>query len=75
MQLYADMVLNHTNGADEQEINPIDGVSRWTKYNPGSKKFNRDWTCYHPSYFERLDDEVLKACLIFVIAILMYIPN
>ncbi len=54
MQLYADIVLNHTNGADEQEVNPIDGVSRWTKYNPGSKKFNRDWTCYHPSYFERI---------------------
>ena len=60
MQVYADMVLNHTNGADEQEVNPIDGVSRWTKYNPGSKKFNRDWTCYHPSYFERMDDEVFE---------------
>jgi len=60
MQVYADMVLNHTNGADEQEINPIDGVSRWTKYNPGSNKFNRDWTCYHPSYFERLDVECFE---------------
>ena len=57
MQVYADMVLNHTNGADEQEINLFDGEKRWTKYNPGSGKFPRDWRCYHPSYFERLDDE------------------
>ena len=58
MQVYADMVLNHNNGADEEEINLFDGEKRWTKYNPGSKKFPRDWKCYHPSYFERMDDEV-----------------
>ena len=57
MQVYADMVLNHTNGADEEEVNALDGQKRWTKYNPGSGKFPRDWTCYHPSYFERRDDE------------------
>jgi len=57
MQVYADMVLNHTNGADEEEINPLDGKKRWTKYNPASKKFFRDWTCYHPSNFERWDNE------------------
>jgi alpha-amylase len=57
MQVYADMVLNHTNGADETEINEFDGQTRWTKYNPGSKKFARDWTCYHPTYFERMDDQ------------------
>jgi alpha-amylase len=57
MQIYADLVLNHTNGADEEEKNEFDGQTRWTKYNPGSKKFIRDWKCYHPSYFERWDDE------------------
>ncbi|MEO8764935.1 MAG: alpha-amylase domain-containing protein [Ginsengibacter sp.] len=57
MQVYADLVLNQTNGADEQEINLFDGQRRWTKYNPGSGKFARDWKCYHPSYFERWDDE------------------
>ena len=57
MQVYADMVLNHTNGADKEEINPLDGKKRWTKYNPASKKFFRDWTCYHPSNFERWDNE------------------
>ncbi len=56
MQVYADMVLNHTNGADEQELNLFDKKMGWTKYNPGSGKFVRDWRCYHPSYFERMDD-------------------
>ena len=60
MQVYADMVLNHTSGADETEINLFDGQTRWTKYNPGSGKFSRDWTCYHPTYFERMDDEVFE---------------
>jgi len=56
MQVYADLVINQTNGGDEQELNPIDKVWRWTKYHPASRQFARDWTCYHPSYFERLDD-------------------
>ena len=60
MQVYADMVLNHTNGADEEEINALDGHKRWTKYNPGSGKFVRDWRCYHPSNFERWDDMVFE---------------
>ncbi len=60
MQVYADIVLNHTNGADEEEVNGLDGQNRWTKYKPGSEKFARDWTCYHPSYFERGDDEVFE---------------
>lgn len=57
MQVYADLVLNHTSGADEEEINLFDGQKRWTKYEPGSGKFPRDWKCYHPSYFERMDDQ------------------
>ena len=57
MQVYADLVLNHTNGADEEEINQFDHQKRWTKYNPRSGKFLRDWRCYHPSYFERWDGE------------------
>ncbi|MEP7231680.1 MAG: alpha-amylase family glycosyl hydrolase [Ginsengibacter sp.] len=60
MQVYGDMVLNHTNGADETELNLFDGQSRWTKYNPGSGKFLRDWTCYHPTYFERMDVQVFE---------------
>jgi alpha-amylase len=57
IQVYADMVLNHTSGADEEEINEYDGKKRWTKYDVGSGKFLRDWTCYHPSWFERWDDQ------------------
>ena len=60
MQVYADMVLNHTNGADEEEVNPLDGKKRWTKYNPASRQFPRDWTCYHPSNFERWDNEAFE---------------
>ena len=60
MQVYADMVLNHTNGADAEEVNGFDEKKRWTKYDPGSKKFGRDWQCYHPSFFERMDDHVFE---------------
>ena len=60
LQVYADMVLNHTNGADAEELNPLDGNTRWTKYNPASGKFDRDWTCYHPSNFERWDNEAFE---------------
>ena len=34
--LYADMVINHNSGADEEEVNPLDGQKRWTKFNPKS---------------------------------------
>ncbi len=51
--LYADMVINHNSGADEEEKNPLDGETRWTKFTPKSGKFPRDWDCFHPSRFER----------------------
>ncbi len=57
MQVYADFVLNHNNGADEEELNPIDNKKHWTKFNPKSRRFPRDWNCFHPSVFERWDDE------------------
>ncbi len=49
MSVYADMVLNHCSGADEEEVNLRDGKKRWTKFTPKSGKFARDWTCFHPS--------------------------
>src|SRR5215472_714168 len=55
MQVYADLVINHNNGADAQEKNPIDGVMRWTKFIPGSETFPRDFTCFHPSSYETFD--------------------
>src|SRR3984957_12617472 len=51
---YADMVINHNSGADEEEVNPIDGQKRWTKFNPKSGRFPRDWNCFHPSRYERV---------------------
>src|SRR6266481_4382270 len=55
LQVYADLVFNHNSGADARELNPIDGQSRWTKFAPGSGKFRRDWTCFHPSRYETWD--------------------
>jgi len=50
---YADMVINHNSGADEEEVNGLDGQKRWTRFNPASGKFPRDWNCFHPSRYER----------------------
>jgi alpha-amylase len=55
LQVYADAVLNHNSGGDAQEVNPIDGQSRWTKFNPKSGKFPRDWMCFHPNRYETMD--------------------
>jgi alpha-amylase len=55
LQVYADMVFNHNSGADSQEVNPLDGTSRWTKFTPGSGRFPRDWTCFHPCAYETWD--------------------
>jgi alpha-amylase len=55
LQVYADVVVNHNSGADAQEINPVDGMTRWTRFNPASTRFPRDWTCFHPSSFETMD--------------------
>ena len=54
-QVYADVVLNHNSGADAQEKNDIDGKLRWTRFNPRSGKFQRDWRCFHPSPYETMD--------------------
>src|ERR1700728_3035556 len=52
--LYADMVINHNSGADEEEVNPLDGNKRWTKFEPKSGKFPRDWNCFHPCRYEKV---------------------
>jgi alpha-amylase len=55
LQVYADVVINHNSGGDVEEPNPIDGISRWTKFTPASGKFLRDWTCFHSSTYETMD--------------------
>ena len=54
MKALADMVINHNSGADEEEVNPLDGKKRWTKFKPASGKFQRDWNCFHPCRYERI---------------------
>lgn len=56
VQVYADLVLDHNNGGDAQEFNAIDGKTRWTKFNPASGQFPRDWKCFHPSPYETFDE-------------------
>ena len=56
LKVYADLVLNHNNGADEQEFNPVIQQKRWTLFKPMSKMFTRDWTCFNPSPYRELDD-------------------
>jgi alpha-amylase len=58
MQVYADLVFNHNSGADAQEQNPLDDKIYWTLFQPASKKFVRNWTCFHPSRYEQWDDAV-----------------
>jgi alpha-amylase len=60
MQVYADLVLNHCNGGDAQELNPIDGATRWTKFTPASGVFTRDWTCFNPSPYSAADNDPAK---------------
>lgn len=55
MQVYADFVFNHNNGADATFVNPIDGKARWTEFHPGSGLFPRNWECFHPSRYETWD--------------------
>jgi len=57
MQVYADLVINHNSGGDAEEPNPIDHKVRWTEFRPKSKKFPRNWACFHPSRYEQWDNE------------------
>ena len=56
LTVLADMVINHNNGADAMDVNPITGASRWTRFRPKSGRFPRDWESFHPSPYETWDD-------------------
>jgi len=60
IEVYADLVLNHSSGADEQEFNPITGEMVWTRFRPRSDRFPRDWNSFHPSDFESWDDATFE---------------
>jgi alpha-amylase len=55
LDVYADLVFNHNSGADAQELNPILNQLTWTKFNPASGQFPRNWECFHPSLYETTD--------------------
>lgn len=55
LQVYADVVINHNSGADGQEMNPLINQTRWTRFDPMSGKFPRNWECFHPSRYETMD--------------------
>jgi alpha-amylase len=55
IQVYADLVIHQNSGADEEEVNGIDGVTRWTKFTPKSLKFPRAWQDFQPSAYETID--------------------
>ncbi len=56
LKVYADLILNHNNGADAEEFNPITNRRWWTKFTPQSGIFSRDWTCFNPSPYQELDN-------------------
>jgi len=55
LKVYADLILNHNNGADAEEFNPITNRTWWTRFTPQSGIFSRDWTCFNPSPYQALD--------------------
>ena len=54
LRVYADLILNHNNGADAEEVNPITNNTRWTRFLPQSDIFTRDWTCFNPSPYPEM---------------------
>ena len=52
LQVYADIVINHNNGADAEERNGLTGAMGWTVFKPASGRFARTWPCFHPSSFQ-----------------------
>jgi alpha-amylase len=55
LKVYADLILNHNNGADAEEFNPITNRMWWTRFAPQSGIFSRDWTCFNPSPYQEPD--------------------
>lgn len=59
IQLLADLVFNHCSGGD-LETNPYTGMSWYTKFDPASHKFKRNYDCFHPSEYESFDGGVFE---------------
>ena len=54
IEVLADLVFNHCSGG-ESELNPYTGEDWYTKFEPASGKFKRDYNSFHPSIYESYD--------------------
>ena len=59
IQLLADIVFNQCSGGD-LETNPYTGEDWYTRFEPASNKFRRDYDCFHPSRYESNDGAVFE---------------
>jgi alpha-amylase len=57
IQVLADLVMNQCSGGD-LETNPYTGEEWYTKFEPASNKFKRNYDCFHPSKYESDDGSV-----------------
>jgi alpha-amylase len=54
LQVLADLVANQCSGG-ELEKNPYSGEEWYTRFEPASNKFKRNYDCFHPSKYESYD--------------------
>jgi alpha-amylase len=59
IQVLADLVINQCSGGD-METNPITGTEWYTRFEPASKRFNRNYDCFHPSVYESYDGGIFE---------------
>lgn len=57
IQVLADLVFNQCSGGD-LETNPYTREDWYTKFEPASNKFKRNYDCFHPSKYESDDGSV-----------------
>lgn len=59
IQVMADMVFNHCSGGD-LETNPYTGEDWYTKFEPASNEFIRNYDSFHPSVYESYDGGIFE---------------
>ena len=60
LSVIADMVINHNNGADGKELNPITGEERWTLFTPKSGALRAQLGMLPPQRLRTLGREHLR---------------
>jgi alpha-amylase len=51
MQVYVDLAINRAGGG-APELNDYSGQTGFTHFDPASKRFPKNWECFHPSHYE-----------------------